>query len=219
MKYPVGEREITALAGVDLRIPQGQFLCVRGPSGSGKSTLLHVLAALRKPTSGRVRVAGVDVRSLGVREAALYRRRFVGIVFQFFNLLPMLTVEENIVFPLALDGIRRRGYEDRIGELLEQLDLAHLRGHHPDQLSGGEMQRVAIARALMIQPELVLADEPTGNLDSAASHNIWRILRDLTHRRGVTTLMVTHEAEATAYADRVVVLEDGRIIEDTSALS
>ena len=213
--YPLGSRRIRALTGIDLRVPQGQFLCVRGKSGSGKSTLLHALAGLRKPTAGRVRVGDIDVHELSARHAALYRRRVVGIVFQFFNLLPMLTVAQNVAFPLSLDGARGAALDEKVDELLADLAMLDRRDNYPDQLSGGEMQRIAIARALAIHPDLILADEPTGNLDSAAGNQIWLLLQDLCRKRRVTTIMVTHDADATAYADRVVVLEDGEIVEDT----
>lgn len=213
--YPLGSRCLRALAGIDLQVPEGQFLCVRGKSGSGKSSLLHALAGLRKPTAGSVRVGDIQVHELDARQSALYRRRVVGIVFQFFNLLPMLTVAQNVGFPLSLDGARGSALDERVDELLADLVMLDRRDHYPDQLSGGEMQRVAIARALAIHPDLILADEPTGNLDSASGNQIWLLLQELCHKRRVTTIMVTHDSDATGYADRVVVLEDGAIVEDT----
>ena len=213
--YPLGSRCLRALAGIDLQVPEGQFLCVRGKSGSGKSSLLHALAGLRRPTAGSVRVGDIQVDELDARESALYRRRVVGIVFQFFNLLPMLTVAQNVGFPLSLDGARGSALDERVDELLADLVMLDRRDHYPDQLSGGEMQRVAIARALAIHPDLILADEPTGNLDSASGNQIWLLLQELCHKRRVTTIMVTHDSDATGYADRVVVLEDGAIVEDT----
>jgi len=213
--YPLGSRRICALAGIDLRVPQGQFLCVRGKSGSGKSSLLHALAGLRKPAAGRIRVGDIEVHGLDARQAALYRRRVVGIVFQFFNLLPMLTVAQNVAFPLSLDGARGSAVDEKVDELLSDLAMLDRRDHYPDQLSGGEMQRIAIARALAIRPDLILADEPTGNLDSATGNQVWLLLQELCHKKRVTTIMVTHDADATSYADRVVVLEDGVIVEDT----
>lgn len=213
--YPLGSREICALRGIDLQVPRGQFLCVRGKSGSGKSSLLHALAGLRKPAAGRIRVGDIAVHELDAHQAALYRRRVVGIVFQFFNLLPMLTVAQNVEFPLSLDGARGSELDQKVDELLVDLGMLERRDDYPDQLSGGEMQRIAIARALAIRPDLILADEPTGNLDSATGNQIWQLLQDLSHKRDVTTIMVTHDADATGYADRVVVLEDGVIIEDT----
>ncbi len=215
--YRRGTQEVPALRGVDLEVPRAQFVCVRGRSGSGKSTLLHALGALLPPTRGSVRVAGIELAGLDPKQAALYRRRHCGIVFQFFNLLPALTVFQNVAFPLVLDGIPRARIESKVAELLAELGLAERRNHKPAQLSGGEMQRAAIARAMAIDPALILADEPTGNLDTAAGLQIWSLLRDLGHRRRVTTLMVTHEPEATTFADRVVVLEDGRVVQDSGA--
>jgi putative ABC transport system ATP-binding protein len=214
--YKTGVREVRALDGIDLTVPRGQFLCVRGKSGSGKSSLLHTIGGLRKPTAGSVRVAGLDVNSLTPREAALFRRRMCGIVFQFFNLLPMLTVAQNVAFPLILDGLPRARINGIVDGLLAELGILAYRDRSPDQLSGGEMQRVAIARAVAIDPDVILADEPTGNLDSASGAQIWELLRDLAHRKNVTTIMVTHDADAAEFADRVVELGDGRVIRDSA---
>jgi ABC-type lipoprotein export system ATPase subunit len=213
--YNTGAREVRALAGIDLTVPRGQFLCVRGKSGSGKSSLLHTIGGLRKPTAGSVRVAGLDVSRLTPREAALFRRRMCGIVFQFFNLLPMLTVAQNVAFPVLLDRIPRPRVRSIIEPILEELGLSVLRDRYPDQLSGGEMQRVAIARAVAIDPDVILADEPTGNLDSASGAQIWQLLRDLSRRHNVTVVMASHDAEAVDYVDRVVVLHDGRVRQDS----
>jgi putative ABC transport system ATP-binding protein len=215
MVYRVGTREIRALAGIDLLVPRGQLLCIRGRSGSGKSSLLHAIAGLRKPTAGRVRVGDIEIQKLTARQSALFRRRAVGIIFQFFNLLPMLTVAENVAFPLSLDGVRSRALDTRVDALLGDLGMREHRDHYPDQLSGGQMQRVAIARALVIEPEVILADEPTGNLDSAASSQIWLLLQGLARQRRVTTIVATHDREAAIRADRIVVLSDGAIIEDS----
>ncbi len=217
--YNTGAREIRALAGIDLTVPRGQFLCVRGKSGSGKSSLLHTIGGLRKPTAGVVRVAGLDVSRLTPREAALFRRRMCGIVFQFFNQLPMLTVAQNVAFPLILDGLPRARINGIVDGLLTELGILGFRDRHPDQLSGGEMQRVAIARAVAIDPEVILADEPTGNLDSASSAQIWQLLRELAHRKNVTTIMVTHDADAASFADRVVELGDGLVVRDSAKLA
>jgi putative ABC transport system ATP-binding protein len=215
--YQLGTREVPALRGIDLCAPRGQFLCVRGRSGSGKSTLLHVIAGLRKPTRGQVRVRGVDVHSLTPAQAALFRRRMCGVVFQFFNLLPMLNAAQNIAFPLILDGYPRARIDAIVNGLLAEVGMLDFRDRYPDQLSGGEMQRIAIARALAIEPELVLADEPTGNLDRAAGAEVWGLLRDLARKKSVTIVMATHDSDATAFADRVVVLDDGRVVQDSSA--
>ncbi len=214
--YQLGSRDVHALAGIDLAVPRGQFLCVRGRSGSGKSSLLHAIAGLRKPTAGTVRVAGVDVNELDERQSALFRRRMCGVVFQFFNLLPMLTAAENVAFPLNLDGMPKARLDAIVDGLLGELGMLGLRDRYPAQLSGGEMQRIAIARAVAIDPDVILADEPTGNLDSASGAQIWQLLRDLTQRKGTTTIMVTHDPDATRYADRTVLLEDGRVKEDSA---
>jgi putative ABC transport system ATP-binding protein len=216
MVYELGTREVHALAGIDLQLPRGQFLCVRGKSGSGKSSLLHAIAGLRRPSAGRVRIGNIEIQDLNARQSALLRRRVIGMVFQFFNLLPMLTVAENVAFPLSLDGARRRDLDEKVDQLLHDLDMLERRDDYPDQLSGGQMQRVAIARALAIEPDVILADEPTGNLDSTSSHEIGLLLQQLTHKQQVTTIMVTHDADTSRYADRTVVLEDGLIIQDAA---
>lgn len=216
--YRAGARERVALDGVDLTVPAGQFLCVRGKSGSGKSSLLHVLAGLLDPAAGSARVGGTEVTRLSRSESALFRRRHCGVIFQAFNLLDMLTVGENVAFPLGLDGVSSREIERRVDERLAEIGLLERRTDYPDQLSGGEQQRVSIARALAIRPDVILADEPTGNLDSESGIRIWMTLRDLSRRHGVTILMVTHDPDATAYVDRVVELKDGRIVGDTGPL-
>jgi putative ABC transport system ATP-binding protein len=215
--YRIGARERVALDGVDLFLPRGQFLCVRGKSGSGKSSLLHVLGALIDPQAGSVRVGGTEITHLSRSASALYRRRRCGVIFQAFNLLDMLTVAENIGFPLGLDGTSQREIDARVDALLEEVGLLERRNDFPDQLSGGEQQRIAIARALAIRPDVILADEPTGNLDSESGIRIWATLRDLSRSHGATIVMVTHDPDATAYANRVVELRDGRIVADTGA--
>jgi len=214
--YRVGSGLVHALDGVDLAVPKGQFLLVRGRSGSGKTTLLHVISGLLKPSAGAVRVGPFDVHSLGGREADLFRRRNVGLIFQFFNLIPTLTVEMNVGLPLLLDGRKLPDLRPRIHALLEGLGVGHRIGHAPNQLSGGEMQRVAIARALIIDPKVILADEPTGNLDSRTAHDVFTLLRKTVEERGVTIVVMTHEVNATTYADRVIEMSDGRILTDTS---
>lgn len=215
MHYRVGPEIVRAVDGIDLTIPKGQFLLVRGRSGSGKTTLLHLLAGLQKPTSGLIRVGGSALHEMAPRASDLFRRRNVGLIFQFFNLIPSLTVEMNVALPLLLDGQKLPSLRGRIGELLETLGVSHRRGHSPHQLSGGEMQRVAIARALIIQPTLILADEPTGNLDSANAHDVFGLLRDQAMARRVTTVVLTHDPDASGYADRVIEMRDGRIVMDT----
>jgi putative ABC transport system ATP-binding protein len=209
-RYGEGETAVDALRGVSLDVQPGELVAVMGPSGSGKSTLMHILAALDSPTTGHVSIAGQDVGSLPDSEVTLLRRRHIGFVFQFYNLLPMLTAEENVVLPLSIAGTRpEKGYLD---ELLKRVGLQDRRAHRPSELSGGQQQRVAIARALVSRPTVVLADEPTGNLDSTTGHEILELLRAATEERGQTTVMVTHDAGAAARADRVLYLRDGLIV-------
>jgi len=216
MIYHRGAGEVRALDRVSLTIRSGQFVVVRGRSGSGKSTLMHVIAGLRRATAGQVFVGETDIQALPVSDADRFRRRNVGLIFQFFNLIPSLTVEMNIALPLLLDGYKLPNLTRQIDELIDLLSVSHRRSHAPHELSGGEMQRVAIARALIIKPVLILADEPTGNLDSRASEEIFSLLRDLSRERGVTTLVMTHDIEATKYADRVLVMSDGRVVQDSA---
>jgi putative ABC transport system ATP-binding protein len=206
--YPQGMRTVHALRGVSLSIGAGEFVSIMGPSGSGKSTLLHLLGALDVPTSGSIHFAGCDLTVLSERRRALLRRRSIGFVFQSFNLLPTLTAAENVALPLLLAGVgpsrwRALGALDRMG-LLARAD------HYPEQMSGGEMQRVAIARALVTDPELILCDEPTGNLDSATARKVLLLLRSLTDGRR-TVVLVTHDCQAAAHGDRTIHLRDGRL--------
>jgi putative ABC transport system ATP-binding protein len=209
-----GEREVRALDGVSLEVPRGQFLAVTGPSGSGKSTLLHLVAGLDTPSGGTIEVAGQAITSLDDDAITLFRRRHLGIVFQFFHLLPTLSAEENVALPLLLDGHRLAAVRPRVARVLELAGLAGRASHRPDELSGGEMQRVAIARALVIEPLVLLADEPTGNLDSRTGGEVLGWLREAAARLGQTVVMVTHDAAAAARGDRVVTLTDGRIVAD-----
>ena len=207
-----GATAVEALRGVSLSIPRGQLAAVVGPSGSGKSTLMHSLAGLDRPTSGDVVLDGVELTRLGDGALTLLRRRRIGFVFQFFNLLPMLSAEENVTLPLALGGVRpERGWVD---ELLGRVGLAARRRHRPTELSGGQQQRVAIARALVTRPAVLFADEPTGNLDSRTGGEILELLRELVDEAGQTTVIVTHEPRGAATADRVLVLADGRLVDD-----
>ncbi len=201
---------MVALAGVDLDVPSGEFLGVLGPSGGGKSTLLHLLGGIDRPTSGRVLVGGRDIGELSEGELTLYRRRDVGMVFQFFNLLPHLTVRENVELPRLLDG--RADASARAVDLLGRVGLAHRAGAHPYELSGGEMQRVAIARALVTGARLLLADEPTGNLDSRNGDHVLALLDEIRRERGVTLVLATHSQAAAARADRRVEIRDGRLV-------
>jgi putative ABC transport system ATP-binding protein len=209
--YQQGRREVHALRGVSLRIEAGEFISIMGPSGSGKSTLMHLLGALDTPTSGHVFFQGRPLHSMPDRELALLRRTRIGFVFQFFNLLPTLTAVENVALPLLLAGWRRSKALPPAQEGLERVGLRARASHYPDEMSGGEMQRVAIARALVIDPEAVLCDEPTGNLDSATSTEILRLLRGLPEPGRRSVVMVTHDADAAQYADRLIHIRDGLV--------
>ena len=211
-RYGEGDAAVDALRGVTLDIVPGQFAAVMGPSGSGKSTLMHILAGLDKPTHGVVEIAGTDITNLSDSRLTLLRRHQVGFIFQFFNLLPMLTAEENILLPLRLAGENiDRTWADQI---IDQVGLSDRRKHRPAELSGGQQQRVAIARALASRPAVLFADEPTGNLDSTTSGEILHLLREMVTQHGQTMVMVTHDANAAAMADRVLFLADGQIVRD-----
>jgi putative ABC transport system ATP-binding protein len=210
--YPSGTGVVHALDGLSLAARPGQFVAVMGASGSGKSTLLHLVGGLDVPTSGRIIIEGHDLAAMSDRERTLFRRRRLGVVFQAFNLLPTLTAAENAALPLMVDGHNWKDVEEKTNSLLEIVDLAHRRSHRPQALSGGEMQRVAVARALVNDPAIVLADEPTGNLDSKHSQEIWELLGRLTAEHGRTVIAVTHDAAGASHADRAVVLKDGRIV-------
>jgi len=212
--YPQGAREIAALDGVSLRIERGGFTCLMGPSGSGKSTFLHLAGGLDLPTSGEVLIEGKATSSWDDDALTLLRRRRLGFVFQFFNLIPSLTVAENVALPLLLEGSRPSDVEGRIVPLLQRVGLADRREHAPDELSGGEMQRVAVARALVADPAIVLADEPTGNLDSGTGRGILELLRAVAREDGRTVVVVTHDPSAAQFSDRVVTLRDGRVESD-----
>jgi putative ABC transport system ATP-binding protein len=209
--YRIGGREVPALRGVDLSIDAPGFYAIMGASGSGKSTLLHLLATLDRPDSGEIWLGERALHSLGERDATEFRRRGIGIVFQQFNLIPTLSAKENIELPGLLSGEDHHAMSSRSAELLDRLGMAGRAAHRPDALSGGEQQRVAIARALLFSPALVLADEPTGNLDSASSEQLWTLLGELARERAITVLMVTHEPAAAAHCRRVFVLKDGQV--------
>ena len=213
--YFRGVQKVEALRGISLSLDRGQFTSIMGPSGSGKSTLLHIAGGLDRPTQGSVVIEGQGIHSYNDDQLSRFRRRKLGFVFQFFNLLPTLSALENVALPLLLDGESMRNIEPRARELLEQMDLGSRAHHRPDQLSGGEMQRVAIARALVTRPLLILADEPTGNLDSRTGIRVLEILRDRAKKEGQTILMVTHDLRAASYGDRLITLRDGKIETDT----
>jgi len=210
-QYKMGSHSVDALAGVDFLVEQGEFVAIMGPSGSGKSTLLHLIGGLDKATDGEVTIAGQPLSLLKDTQITLLRRRHVGFVFQFFNLLPTLTAEENITLPLLIDGKNLRKYQERLSAMLDLIGLTDRRSHKPEQLSGGEQQRVALARALITEPAIVLADEPTGNLDSKTGTTIMELLRRSCQELGQTVIVVTHDPRAASYADRVVFLRDGLV--------
>jgi putative ABC transport system ATP-binding protein len=209
--YDLAKRRVEALRGVDLDIAGAGFFAVMGASGSGKSTLMHLVAGLDRPTSGEITVAGARVDRLSEAELTRYRRKTIGVVFQHFNLLPSMSALDNVMLPALLDGVARRDAEPRARALLEELGVGARGSHRPDALSGGEQQRVAIARALYFAPSVILADEPTGNLDSAAAARLFELLSRLARERNTLLLMVTHEPEAAANCERVIVLRDGRV--------
>ena len=215
-RYKLGEHPVNALAGVDFAVERGDFIAIMGPSGSGKSTLLHLLGGLDRPSDGEITLDGLRLSILDDDRATLARRHNVGFVFQFYNLLPTLTAEENITLPLIIDGQNPAKFRERVDSLLALVGLTDRRNHKPDQLSGGEQQRVAIARALVTQPAIVLADEPTGNLDSKTGTAIMELLRRSRDELHQTIIIVTHDPRAAAYADRVVILGDGQIRHDIS---
>jgi putative ABC transport system ATP-binding protein len=211
-RYGEGSTAVEALGGVTLEIETGRMTAIMGPSGSGKSTLMHLLAGLDTPTEGSVHVDGVDITKLSEKKLTLLRRETIGFVFQFFNLLPMLTAEENITLPLAIAG--RKPDPAWLEELLETVGVGDRRNHRPAELSGGQQQRVAVARALVTRPKVLFADEPTGNLDSSSSKEVLALLRRAVDEWGQTIVMVTHDAGAAAMADRILFIADGRIVRD-----
>jgi putative ABC transport system ATP-binding protein len=212
-RYPLRAGSVEALRGVSLSVAKGEFLAIMGTSGSGKTTMLHLLGGLDRPTSGEVIIDGVNISRLDDEQATLTRRAKTGFVFQFFNLIPLLNVAENVALPFLIAGDSMAEHRDRVDELLELVGLADKAGHRPDQLSAGEQQRVALARALAPSPAILLADEPTGNLDYTTGSEILDLLWDSSERLGQTIVLVTHDARAAAYADRVLVVRDGEILD------
>ena len=216
-RYGDGECAVEALRGVSLEIARGELTAVMGPSGSGKSTLMHILAGLDRPTAGSVEIDGIDIARLGDKQLTRLRRQHIGFVFQFFNLLPMLTAEENVALPLNLAG---NGFDRTwVEEVIRRTGLSERRKHRPAELSGGQQQRVAVARALVSRPTVLFADEPTGNLDSATSLEILSLVRESVDELGQTVVMVTHDSRAAAIADRILFLADGAIVKELGAAS
>lgn len=212
--YGAGDTAVTALNRLNLSLDKGECVAVMGPSGCGKSTLLHLLGGLDKPTQGDVLLDGVNLTTLNDDALSRVRRRQIGFVFQFFNLIPVLTAQENVALPLTLDGMPPATARARATDWLGQVGLADRVHHRPDQLSGGQQQRVAIARALVTEPTLILADEPTGNLDTRAADDVAVLLVKVAHDWGRTVLMVTHDPRIAAYADRIIFLKDGTVVDD-----
>lgn len=210
--YGKGDTAVKALDNVSFSVPKGQFVAIVGPSGSGKSTLLHILGGVDTPTSGSVCVEGTDISKLNESTLAVFRRRQIGLIYQFYNLIPILTVEENITLPLLLDG--QKINQKKLDLLVDVLGLKERLNHLPSQLSGGQQQRVSIGRALMNNPALVLADEPTGNLDSKNSREIMELLRSVNEENNQTVIIITHDERIAMSADRIISIEDGKIVKD-----
>ena len=211
--YRQGDRIVRALDGVSLQIEPGRFVAIMGASGSGKSTLLHLMAGLASPDSGAIQIGGSDITQLSDRQLTLFRRRHIGLVFQAFNLIPTLTARENIALPLQLESRDGIEVEKKIDDIMNSLGISHRADHRPDVMSGGEQQRVAIGRALVTDPAIILADEPTGNLDSVNSREVCQLLRDLSEKKGKTIAMVTHEPSVAIFAQEAMVMRDGKIID------
>ena len=210
--YGKGNTLVHALNNVSFKVSKGEFVAIVGPSGSGKSSLLHILGGVDKPTSGHVYVEGSDIFSLNENNLAIFRRRQVGLIYQFYNLIPILNVKENISLPVLLDG--KEPDEAYLEDLIETLGLKHRVNHLPNELSGGEQQRVSIGRSLIYHPSLLLADEPTGNLDSKSSHEIMELLEISNRKYGQTIIMITHDESLAMHADRIITIEDGKIVRD-----
>lgn len=211
--FMLGIEEVKVLVNINLIIKEGEFVSIMGPSGSGKSTLLYLLGGLDKPTSGSVKIAGKELSGMKDIDQSIMRRRNVGFVFQFYNLIPNLNVEENVMLPLLLDGKRLKDYKGKLDEILEVVGLSDRRKHTPRELSGGQQQRVAIARALIGDPDVILADEPIGNLDSKTGTEVMKLLRKINLEKGKTIVQVTHSMEAAQYGKRIIYVKDGRVVE------
>ncbi|MCB0856532.1 MAG: ABC transporter ATP-binding protein [Solirubrobacterales bacterium] len=215
--YGEGQAEVRALDGVDVTFEKGRFTSIMGPSGSGKSTLMHILAGLDKPTAGSVEIDGEEITGLDDGDLTELRRDKLGFVFQFFNLLPVLTAEENILLPLSI--AKKKPDQEWVDQVIDRVGLGDRRDHRPSELSGGQQQRVAVARALVTKPAVLFADEPTGNLDSKASEDVLTLLRGAVDDVGQTVIMVTHEPDAAAHGDRLIALRDGKLVHDAPPVS
>ncbi len=213
--YGSGNTAVTALDHVSFDVQSGEFIAIMGPSGCGKSTLLHLLCGLDRPTEGSVTIAGKNLSNLSDQDATRLRRRKIGLVFQFFNLVPVLTALENATLPLTLDGVKPAQARERAAEWLRKVGMDDRLSNRPDQLSGGQQQRVAVARALVAEPDIILADEPTGNLDTRAGEDVARLLQQISLEWGRSIIMVTHDPRIAAYAERIIFLKDGRITDQT----
>ena len=212
--YKLGTQDVEILKNINLTIKRGEFVSIMGPSGSGKSTLLYLLGGLDKPTSGSVKIAGKELSVMNDKAQSIMRRRDVGFVFQFYNLIPNLNVEENIMLPILLDGKRLKDYRTKLEEILEVVSLKDRRNHTPRELSGGQQQRVAIARALINEPEVILADEPIGNLDSKTGREVMELLRKINIENGKTIVQVTHSSDAAGYGQKIIYVRDGKVVEE-----
>jgi putative ABC transport system ATP-binding protein len=209
--YKLGEVEVEVLKNIDLTISKGEFISIMGPSGSGKSTLLYLIGGLDKPTLGNIKISGKELSIMKDKDASIMRRRDIGFVFQFYNLIPNLNVEENIMLPILLDGKKMKDYMTKLNEILETVELSDRRRHTPRELSGGQQQRVAIARALINEPDIILADEPIGNLDSKSGTEVMKLLKRINEEKGKTIVQVTHSKEAAEYGKRIIYVKDGRV--------
>ncbi|AAK81484.1 putative ABC transport system ATP-binding protein [Clostridium acetobutylicum] len=211
--FKLGKMDVEVLKDINIDIKEGEFVSIMGPSGSGKSTLLYLLGGLDKPTSGSVKIAGKELSTMNDKEQSIMRRRDVGFVFQFYNLIPNLNVEENIMLPILLDGKKIKNYRDKLENILKIVGLEERRKHTPRELSGGQQQRVAIARALINEPDVILADEPIGNLDSKTGTEVMELMRKINIEEGKTIVQVTHSSEAAKYGQRIIYVKDGKVVE------
>ena len=209
----LGEIQVEVLKAINLSINKGEFITIMGPSGSGKSTLLYLIGGLDTPTSGKILINGKDISALSDKDQSVMRRRDIGFVFQFYNLVPNLTVEENIMLPILLDGLQIKNYQDKLDEILDIVELSDRKAHTPKELSGGQQQRVAIARALINEPDIILADEPTGNLDSKTSEEVMKLLQRINIEKQKTILQVSHSLETANYGNRIIKVKDGTVWE------